>query len=78
MPKVHYNVKGNKKVMDRTTIKKSLVNSRMTNTMAKTRRTESKVKGKANHLHAINVVVQTTLLRNAEPLNTWLNCTKDP
>jgi hypothetical protein len=33
---------------------------------------------KAKHLHVINVAVQTTLLRNAELLNTWLNCTKDP
>jgi hypothetical protein len=26
----------------------------------------------------VNVVVQTILLRNAQPLNIWLNCTKDP
>jgi hypothetical protein len=66
--------------MGLTTIKRSLVNSRRANTTAKTRRTEPKVKekGRAKHLHAINVVVQTTLLENAEPLNTWLNCTKDP
>jgi hypothetical protein len=78
LPEVHYNGKGNKKVMDPTTIKRSLVNSRRANAMAKTRRTEPKDKGKAKLLHAINVVVQTTLLRNAEPRNTWLNCTKDP
>jgi hypothetical protein len=53
-----------KKVMDLTTIKRNLINSRKTNVMAKTRRTEPKVKekGKARHLHAINVVVPTTLL----------------
>jgi hypothetical protein len=66
--------------MDLTTIKRSLVNLRKANAMAKTRRIEPKVKGKgkAMLLHVINVVVQTTLLRNTEPLNTWLNCTKDP
>jgi hypothetical protein len=62
------------------TIKRNLVNSRMTNAIARTRRVEPKVKekGKSKLLNAINVVVQTTLLRNAELLNTWLNCTKDP
>jgi transposase-like protein len=46
----------------------------------KTRRTESKVKGKGKtkNLHVINVVVQTTLPGNVKPLNIWLNCTKDP
>jgi hypothetical protein len=69
-----------KKAIDLTTIKRNLVNSRKTNTTAKTRRIEQKVKAKGNSKlsHAINVVVQTTLLRNAEPPNTWLNCTKDP
>jgi hypothetical protein len=66
-----------KSLMDLTTIKRSLVNSRKANTTAKTRRIEPKVKAKAKLSLAINVVVQTTLLRNAEPLNTWLNCTKD-
>jgi hypothetical protein len=69
-----------KKVMDPTIIKRSFVNSRMANATTKIRRTKANVKekGKEKHLHAINVVVQTTLLGNAEPLNTWLNCTKDP
>jgi hypothetical protein len=69
-----------KEVMNPTTIKRSLVNSRRANTTTKTRRTEPKVKenGKAKLLHAINVVVQITLLRNVEPRNTWLDCTKDP
>jgi hypothetical protein len=60
-----------KKVMDLTTIKRNLINSRKTNIMAKTRRTEPKVKekGKTRHLHAINVVVPTTLLESVEPLN---------
>jgi hypothetical protein len=60
-----------KKVMDLTTIKRNLINSRKTNVMAKTRRTGPKVKekGKARHLHAINVVVPTTLLESVEPLN---------
>jgi hypothetical protein len=68
-----------KKVMDSTTIKRSLINSRKANATTKTRRTEPNVKGKGKTklLHAINVVVQTTLLRNAETLNTWLNYTKD-
>jgi hypothetical protein len=35
-----------------------------------------KAKAKARHLHAINVVIQTTLPENAEPLNIWLNYTK--
>jgi hypothetical protein len=80
LPEVHYNVKGNEKVMNPTTIKRSLVNSRKANVTAKTGRIETNVKkkGKAKLLHAINVVVQTTFLRNIEPLNTWLNCTKDP
>jgi hypothetical protein len=39
---------------------------------------KAKAKAKARYLHAINVVVQTTLLGNVEPLNTWSNCTKDP
>jgi hypothetical protein len=58
-----------KEVMDLTTIKRNLVNSRRANTMIKIRRTEPKVKGKAKakHLHAMNVVVQTTLLENTEP-----------
>jgi hypothetical protein len=69
-----------KEVMDPTTIKRNLVNFREANTTVKTWRTEPKVNGKAKakHLYAINVVVQTTLLRNTEPLNTWLNYTKDP
>jgi hypothetical protein len=66
-------VKGNER-MDATTIKRSLVNLKRANAMAKTRRTEPKDKVKL--LHTINVVVQTTLLKNVEPLNTWLNCTK--
>jgi hypothetical protein len=37
----------------------------MANTMARTRRVEPKVKEKAKLLKVINVVVQTTLLRNA-------------
>jgi hypothetical protein len=69
-----------KEVMDPTTITRNLVNSRKANTTVRIWRTWPKVKGKAKarHLHAINIVVQTTLLGNAEPLNTWLNYTKDP
>jgi hypothetical protein len=52
-----------KKVMDLKTHKRNLVNSRKAITMTRPWRTEPKVKGKAraNHLHAINVVVQTIL-----------------
>jgi hypothetical protein len=54
-----------------TNIKRNLVNSRIANVTAKTRRIEPKVKEKekAKVLNAINAVVQTTLLRNAEPLH---------
>jgi hypothetical protein len=55
---------------------RNLVNSRKTNATARTRRIRSKVKGKGKHLHAINVVVQTILLENAEPLKIWLSYTK--
>jgi hypothetical protein len=41
-------------------------------------RAKGKGKAKARHLHVINVVVQTTLLENAEPLNIWLNYIKNP
>jgi hypothetical protein len=30
------------------------------------------------HFHAINVVVETTLPENVEPLNIWLNYKKIP
>jgi hypothetical protein len=56
-----------KEVMGLTTIKRNPVNSRRANAMTKTRRTKPKVKGKARYLHAINVVVQTTLLESVEP-----------
>jgi hypothetical protein len=56
-----------KEVMGLTTIKRNLVNSRRANAMTKTRRTEPKDKGKARYLHAIIVVVQTTLLESVEP-----------
>jgi hypothetical protein len=71
-------VKGKEKVDGSNNIKTNLVNSRMVN--ARTRRIEPMVKekGKTKLLNATNVVVQTTLLRNAKFPNTWLNCTKDP
>jgi hypothetical protein len=52
-----------KKVMDLKTNTQNLVNSRKANTMARTWRIGPKAKGKAKarHLHAINVVIQTTL-----------------
>jgi hypothetical protein len=57
---VHYSVKGKQKI-DGSNNHKKLINSRMANTMAKTRRVEPKVKRKGNVklLNAINVVVQT-------------------
>jgi hypothetical protein len=59
-------------------IKRNLVNSRMINATVKPRGVEPKVKGKARLLNDINMVAQTTFLRNAELPNTWLNCTKYP
>jgi hypothetical protein len=52
----------------------------MTNTTTKTRSVDPKVKekGMTRLLNAINMVVQITLLRNAELPNMWLNYTKDP
>jgi hypothetical protein len=86
LSEVHYNVKGNKKGDGSNNHQFFLVNSRRANITTKTRRTETKVKGKAKtktktkarHLHAINVVSQTTWLESAEHLNIWLSCTKDP
>jgi hypothetical protein len=65
--------------MDPTTIKRNLMNSRMANATTKIGRIEPKVmeEGKTKLLNAINVVVQTILLKNIEHPNTWLNCTKD-
>jgi hypothetical protein len=79
LSEVHHNLKGNKK-FDGSNNHQKKFGKFKANAMAKTRRIEPKVKGKgkAMLLHVINVVVQTTLLRNTEPLNTWLNCTKDP
>jgi hypothetical protein len=66
---VHHNVKGKEKIDGYNNHQKNLVNSRMANTTAKTRKTEPKVKekGEAKLLNAINVGVQTTLLKNVEP-----------
>jgi hypothetical protein len=54
--------------MGLTTIKRNLINSRMVNATAKTRRIEPKLKEKEKLLNAINVVVQTTLIKNVDPL----------
>jgi hypothetical protein len=64
--------------MDLKTNTRNLVNSRKVNATTRTRIIGPKVKGKARarHLHAINVVVQTTFPENAEPLNIWLSYTK--
>jgi hypothetical protein len=63
---VHYNVKGKKKLMGLTTIKRTLVNSIKANAITRIRRTEPKVKEreKARLFNAISVVVQTTLQIN--------------
>jgi hypothetical protein len=57
-----------KRLMGLTTIKRNLINSRMVNATAKTRRIEPKLKEKEKLLNAINVVVQTTLIKNVDPL----------
>jgi hypothetical protein len=73
-------VKGNENGDVPKTHKRNLVNSRKSNATTRICRTWPKVKGKARarHLHAINVVVQTTLPKNADALNIWLNYTKNP
>jgi hypothetical protein len=81
LPEVHHNVKGNEKgdgsnnhQMKFGKLKKGKHNS-------KNMKNRAKGQGKKERqklLHAINVMVQTSLLRNVEPLNTWLNYTKDP
>jgi hypothetical protein len=60
-----------KKVMCLKPHKRNLVNSKKANTIARTRRIEPKVKEKAwaRYLRAINMVVQTILPENVEPLN---------
>jgi hypothetical protein len=52
-----------KNVMDLKNNTRNLINLRKINTIVRTRRIGPKVKGKARarHLHAINVVIQTTL-----------------
>jgi hypothetical protein len=52
----------------------------MANATVRIRRIKPKVKekGKSKLVNATNVVVQTTLLRNAKLPDTWLNSTKDP
>jgi hypothetical protein len=48
------------------------------NSKNKNNRTKGKEREKARLLNTISVVVQTTLQRNAELPNTWLNYTKNP
>jgi hypothetical protein len=66
-----------KNVMGLKTNTRYLINSRKLNTTAIRTETKVKEKARARYLHAINVVVQTTLAENAEPLIIWLNYTKN-
>jgi hypothetical protein len=65
-----------KKVMGLKTNTRNLVNLIKANATVRTW-PKVKAKAKARHLHAINVVVQTILLENVEPLNIWLSYTKN-
>jgi hypothetical protein len=80
LPELHHNVKGNEKFDGSNNHQKKFGKFKKgkCNRKNKKNKAKGKEKGKGKLLHAINVVVQTTFLRNAEPLTTWLNCTKDP
>jgi hypothetical protein len=80
LPEVHYNVKGNEKDGGSNNHQKKFGKFKKGKRNSKNKKNKAKgqKKGKTKHLHAINVVVQTTLLGNVKPLNTWLNYTKDP
>jgi hypothetical protein len=71
LPEVHYNVKGNEKGDGPKTPQKKFDKFKKDKRNGKNMKNRAKGqgKGKKNALHAINVVVQTILLENAEPLN---------
>jgi hypothetical protein len=79
---VHHNVKGNEKGDRSNNHHKKFGKFKKGKHKGKGMKNKAKGQGKgkvkARHSHAINVVVQTTLLENATPLNIWLNYTKNP
>jgi hypothetical protein len=80
LPEVHYNVKSNRKGDGSKNQHKKFGKFKKGKRNGRNMENRSKGKGKAKarYLYAINVVVQTILLENAEPLNIWLNYTKNP